>query len=77
MDDKIYTTIKKDTQYSVPRKSVADHRVLTVTWDFKYIMGPDLNTNKFKALYCLIWDSKKISSPELLSMYSMVVLWAT
>ena len=51
MDDEIQSLIIRDTWQIFPRKSVADHNVLPVTWSLKCKSKSVWKIWKFKAQY--------------------------
>ena len=67
----------RNTWGIVPRKSLADHNLLPVTWYFKFNRKLDCIIRKFKEQYCVREDVQNILSPEPLNPYYPVVQWET
>ena len=68
--------MRRETWEIFPRKSVADHNVITGTWSFKFKITTGWNIRTFKAQYCVGWDFQNRMSLETLNQYSPVVQWA-
>ena len=77
MYDEIHKFMRKDTCKVVPRKSVTDHNVITLTWSFKCKRKSDWTFGIFKERYCVRGYLHKRLSPEPKELYSPVVQWST
>ena len=72
-DNEVYSIIRSSLREEVPRKSVANQKILTVTWDLKCKRRSYWTTRYLKISCFVRRDDQKIMPHEHLNTYSTVI----
>ena len=74
-DNEVYSIIRSSLREEVPRKSVANQKILTVTWDLKFKRRPEWTIRYLKISCFVRRDDQKRMSTEPLNCYYTMFQW--